>query len=150
MTPFEPKILAFLCNWCAYDGADSAGRARLDIPPNIREIRLMCSGQADVGLVLKAFDSGADGVMVLGCQPGDCHYKTGNHHALKRIALLKTVMKQSGVDESRVVLAWVSAGQGEQYAMLAWQMVETIRRLGPFSRPLQTPEGSNGQGGEAE
>ena len=134
MAAFEPKILAFLCNWCAYDGADSAGRARLDIPPNIREIRLMCSGQADVGLILKAFAAGADGVMVLGCQPGDCHYKTGNRHALKRIALLKTVLTQSGVDENRVMLAWVSAGQGQRYAMLARQMVETIRPLGPFGR----------------
>lgn len=134
MTVFEPKILAFLCNWCAYDGADSAGRARLDIPPNIREIRLMCSGQADVGLVLKAFASGADGVMVLGCQPGDCHYKTGNHHALKRITLLKAVLKQSGVHENRVVLDWVSAGQGERYAILIRQMVETIRLLGPMGK----------------
>jgi F420-non-reducing hydrogenase iron-sulfur subunit len=134
MAAFEPKILALLCNWCAYDGADSAGRARLDIPPNIREIRLMCSGQADVGLILKAFASGADGVMVLGCQPGDCHYKTGNHHALKRIALLRAVLKQSGVAESRVMLAWVSAGQGERYATLVRQMVETIRALGPFGK----------------
>ncbi|WP_319406321.1 hydrogenase iron-sulfur subunit [uncultured Desulfosarcina sp.] len=132
MTLFEPKIVALLCNWCAYDGADAAGRARLDIPPHVREVRVMCSGQVSPGMVLKAFEAGADGVIVLGCQPGDCHYKEGNLHALKRIVLLRSVLNPTPVDPQRLQLDWVSAGQGHRYAQVVRDMVKRITALGPL------------------
>jgi F420-non-reducing hydrogenase iron-sulfur subunit len=133
MNVFEPRIVALLCNWCAYDGADAAGRARLKIPPNVHEVRVMCSGQVDAGMILKAFESGADGVMVLGCQPGDCHYKAGNVHALKRMRLLQLVFKSTPIHPQRLRLDWVSAGQGERYARVVHEVVETIRALGPVA-----------------
>ena len=133
MTAYEPRIIAILCNWCAYDGADAAGRARLDLPVHVREVRVMCSGQVGPDMVLKAFENGADGVMVLGCQPGDCHYKEGNLHALKRIALLRSVLKATPVDTQRLQLDWVSAGQGQRYAQVVKDMVKTIRALGPLA-----------------
>jgi len=131
----KPKIVAFLCNWCAYDGADAAGRARLEIPSSVVEVRVMCSGQVDSGMVLSAFEAGAQGVMVLGCQPGDCHYKKGNVHAMKRMALLRAVLKPTRIDPQRLRLDWVSAGDGKRYARLAREMVDTIDRLEPASRP---------------
>lgn len=131
----KPKIVAFLCNWCAYDGADAAGRARLEIPSSVVEVRVMCSGQVDSGMVLSAFEAGAQGVMVLGCQPGDCHYKKGNLHAMKRMALLRAVLKPTRIDPQRLRLDWVSAGDGKRYARLAREMVDTIDRLEPASRP---------------
>ena len=136
MTVFEPRIVALLCNWCAYDGADAAGRARLDIPPQVREVRVMCSGQVDSGMVLSAFEAGAQGVMVLGCQPGDCHYKKGNVHAMKRMALLRAVLKPTRIDPRRLRLDWVSAGDGKRYTRVAREMVDTIEQLGPAT---QTP-----------
>ncbi len=146
MTIFEPRIIALLCNWCAYDGADAAGRARLDLSEHVREVRVMCSGQVGPDMVLKAFATGADGVMVLGCQPGDCHYKAGNLHALKRIALLRSVLKLTPVDPQRLLLDWVSAGQGPRYAQVVKEMVETIRALGPFAAG-NSPAGGMAHGG---
>lgn len=131
MNPFEPTIVALLCNWCAYDGADAAGRRRLATTPQVREVRVMCSGQVDPGMVLKAFEAGADGVMVLGCKPGDCHYKTGNRHALKRILLLQRLMAPTPLDPRRLCLDWVSAGEGERFRELLQEMVATLRALGP-------------------
>lgn len=131
MTAFEPKIVALLCNWCAYDGADAAGRARLDVPIQIREVRVLCSGQVDPAMVLKAFSTGADGVMVLGCKPGDCHYRSGNRQAQKRMRLLQAVMAATPIHPERLRLDWVSAGEGERYAQLAHAMVGQINRLGP-------------------
>jgi coenzyme F420-reducing hydrogenase delta subunit len=131
MMPFEPTIVALLCNWCAYDGADAAGRSRLDVPAQVREVRLMCSGQVDPAMVLKAFASGADGVMVLGCEPGDCHYQTGNRQALKRVRLLQAVMAATPIHPTRLRLDWVSAGEGKRYARIAHEMVAAIKRLGP-------------------
>ena len=128
-------IVAFLCHWCAYDGADAAGRARLEIPGAVREVRVMCSGQVEPGIVLKAFMEGADGVMVLGCRPGDCHYKEGNVHAQKRMALLRAVLDGSRVDPRRVRLDWVAAGDGENYARVAREMAAAIRELGPLPGP---------------
>ncbi len=133
MTTFEPKIIALLCNWCAYDGADAAGRARLEIPPQVQAVRVMCSGQVSPGMVLKAFEAGADGVIVLGCQPGDCHYKEGNRHALKRMALLQAVLEPTHIRPQRLRLDWVSAGHGERYARVVHDMVETLRSLGPVT-----------------
>ena len=127
----KPLIVAFLCNWCAYDGADAAGRARLEIPSGVREIRVMCSGQVDPGIILKAFETGADGVLVLGCQPGDCHYRNGNHHALKRITLLHTVLAPTPIHPKQIRLDWVSAGQGDRYAQVVNEMVATIKKLRP-------------------
>lgn len=129
---FEPKIIAFLCNWCSYEGADAAGRARLECPANVRAVRVMCSGRTDPDFILEAFRMGADGVLVLGCPPGNCHYKNGNIQTLKRLTLLKKVLGQYGVDEKRLVLDWVSAGEGEKYAGVVRNMVEKIRKLGPL------------------
>ena len=129
--PFEPKIVALLCHWCAYDGADAAGRARLDIPPQVREVHMMCSGQVAPGMVLKAFEAGADGVMILGCQPGDCHYREGSQHALKRTLLLQSVLGPTDIAPQRLRLDWISAGKGQRYAQVVREMVETIRKLGP-------------------
>ncbi|BBO76261.1 hypothetical protein DSCW_36780 [Desulfosarcina widdelii] len=136
MGMYKPKIVAFLCNWCAYDGADAAGRARLEIPSAVVEVRVMCSGQVDSGMVLNAFEAGAQGVMVLGCQPGDCHYKKGNLNAMKRMALLRAVLKPTRIDPRRLRLDWVSAGDGKRYARVAREMVDTIEQLGPAT---QTP-----------
>lgn len=132
MNPIDLKIIALLCHWCAYDGADAAGRSRLDVPSQVREVRVRCSGQVDPAMVLKAFASGADGVMVLGCKPGDCHYKTGNHQALKRMRLLQAVMAATPIDPRRLRLDWVSAGEGDRYARLAHEMVSQIKALGPI------------------
>ena len=146
MTRFEPRIIALLCNWCAYDGADAAGRARLDIPPQVREVRVMCSGQVAPGMILDAFEAGADGVMVLGCEPGDCHYKEGNRHALKRMLLLQAVLKPTRFNPQRLRLDWVSAGHGRHYARVVHEMVETIRELGPVAAGrVDTGDGEHGE-----
>ena len=133
MTAFEPRIIALLCNWCAYDGADTAGRARLDIPANVCEVRVRCSGQVDAGMVLKAFAAGAHGVLVLGCRPGNCHYKTGNVHARRRMGLLQAVLGPSRIQPQRLRLDWVSAGQGERYAELVQEMAAALKSLGPIT-----------------
>ena len=131
MKSLDLKIIALLCHWCAYDSADAAGRSRQDVPPQIREVRVMCSGQVDPAMVLKAFAAGADGVMVLGCKPGDCHYRTGNHQALKRMRLLQQVMAATPIHPQRLRLDWVSAGEGDRYARLAQEMVSQVKALGP-------------------
>lgn len=145
MTHVEPTIVALLCNWCAYDGADAAGRARLAIPPQVREVRVACSGQVAPDMILKAFAAGADGVMVLGCRPGDCHYKTGNSHARKRTRLLQAVLAATPVDPRRVVLGWVSAGDGAAYARLTETMVATLRDIGPLPGGPPQPTTENGE-----
>ena len=137
MTRFHPKIIAFLCRWCAYEGADAAGRARLAVPPNIREIRVMCSGQVGPDMILKAFGAGADGVLILGCEPGDCHYREGNLHAIRRSLLFQAVLEHTPLDKRRIRLDWVSAGQGERYVQVADAMVETVRALGPLKTGFQ-------------
>jgi F420-non-reducing hydrogenase iron-sulfur subunit len=128
----EPKIVSFLCNWCSYEGADKAGGARLNYPANIRIIRVMCSGRVDPELVIQALKEGASGVLILGCHPGDCHYKAGNYKALRRAHLLKKTLKQLGIEEERVRLDWVAAGEGERFAKVANEMTETIKNLGPL------------------
>ena len=109
---FEPKIIAFLCNWCTYTGADLAGTSRLQYPPNVRIIRMMCSGAVDPVYVLKPLLDGADGVLIGGCHPGDCHYQTGNYKERRRLAILKATLEQVGMDEDRVWLRWISASEG--------------------------------------
>ena len=133
MNQFEPKIIGFLCNWCSYSGADSAGRAQKEIPANFKVIRVMCSGRIDPQFVMKAFHEGADGVFILGCHPGDCHYKEGNYKALRRFELLKRVVKDFGIEDGRLRLDWVSASEGEKYVQVVQEMVETVRQLGPLT-----------------
>ena len=129
---FEPKILSFLCNWCAYAGADLAGISRFQYPPNTRVIRVMCSGRVDPVFIPKAFLAGYDGVMILGCHPGDCHYLTGNYQAEKKINLTRKLLNMAGIDSERLLLDWVSAGEGERFSQVVRQFIEKIRTLGPF------------------
>lgn len=131
---FEPKIVAFLCNWCSYGGADQAGADKRVVPANVRVMRVMCSGRVDPQFILEALDEGADGVMVLGCHPGDCHYKEGNYNARRRHLLLERLMEQFGVHQDRVYLDWVSAAEGEKFARVTNEMVERIKKIGPFPR----------------
>ncbi|NOR16747.1 hydrogenase iron-sulfur subunit [candidate division WOR-3 bacterium] len=128
----EPTIVSFLCNWCSYEGADKAGGARMNYPANIRIVRVMCSGRVDPELVIQALKEGASGVLILGCHPGDCHYKKGNYKALRRAYLLKKTLKQLGIEEERVRLDWVAAGEGERFAEIANEMAETMKNLGPL------------------
>jgi F420-non-reducing hydrogenase iron-sulfur subunit len=129
---FEPKIVGFLCNWCSYAGADAAGSARKTYPPNVGVIRVMCSGRVDPQFVLKAFQYGADGVMILGCHPGDCHYKEGNYKALRRFHLLKKMLSQFGIDEKRLRLDCVSASEADKFVETINDMVKTVKALGPL------------------
>ncbi len=128
---FEPKIIAFLCTWCSYTGADSAGIARIKSPANIRAIRVPCSGRVSPELVMRAFDQGADGVMVLGCHIGECHYDTGNHRAAKRLPILHSLLTFTGLEPDRLRLDWVSASEGERFARIATEFSDSIRGLGP-------------------
>jgi len=133
---FEPKIIAFLCNWCTYAGADLAGTSRIQYPTNIRVIRLMCSGSLDSTYVLRALMEGADGVLIGGCHPGDCHYMSGNFKARRRVAVLKSVLKDTGFEPERVWLRWISASEGAYFADTVKELVEHISKLGP--NPLQS------------
>ena len=128
---FEPKIVAFLCNWCSYTGADLAGTSRMKYAHNIRIIRVMCSGRVDPTFVLKAFREGADGVLICGCHPGDCHYHEGNYRCLRRYHLMQKYIQQMGIESDRLRLEWVSASEGKQFADLVDEMTEQVRKLGP-------------------
>jgi F420-non-reducing hydrogenase iron-sulfur subunit len=130
---FEPKIVGFLCKWCAYTGADLAGTSRIKYPPNVTPIRVMCSGRVDPVLVMKSLASGADGVLVAGCHPGDCHYTSGNMKTIRRFKLLHKMLEQFGVERDRVRLEWVSASEGEKYAEVVENMTTTLRALGPLN-----------------
>jgi F420-non-reducing hydrogenase iron-sulfur subunit len=134
MTTFEPRIVAFLCNWCSYAGADKAGAAQIAYPANVRAIRVMCTGRIDAQFVLKALEQGADGVLILGCHPGDCHYKEQNYRAVQRHRILLRMLAPFGVPAERCRLGFVSAAEGAEFAALVRDMVETLRRLGP-ARP---------------
>ncbi len=131
MDDFEPKILGFVCNWCTYAGADLAGTSRIQYPPNIRMVRLMCSGSVDPLYVLKSLLEGADGVLIGGCHPGDCHYTNGNYKARRRITVLKSILRQIGLEEERVVLRWISASEGKRFADTVTEMVERLKGIGP-------------------
>jgi coenzyme F420-reducing hydrogenase delta subunit len=143
-TEFEPKIVGFLCNWCSYAGADLAGVSRFQYPPNLRVIRVMCSGRVDPPLVVRAFSRGVDGVMILGCHPGDCHYATGNYYARNRAQVLAQLFKSVGLDAGRFMLDWVSAGEGERFASLVSSFTEQVRTLGPSGTEL-SPFGEGGK-----
>ncbi len=129
---FEPVIVGFLCNWCSYRAADLAGTARMKYAPNMRAIRVMCSGRVDPQFVLKALREGADGVMIAGCHPGECHYVEGNIKALRRYVLLKRMLKQWGIEAERVQLVWASASEGNLLAAAVDHMTEELRALGPL------------------
>ena len=132
MSPkFEPRIVSFLCNWCAYTGADLAGTSRMKYAANVRIIRVMCSGRVDPTFVLKAFREGADGVLICGCHPGDCHYHEGNYRCLRRYHLLQKYLQQMGIEPNRLRLEWISASEGKQFAELVDEMTEQVRQLGP-------------------
>lgn len=128
---FEPTIVSFLCNWCSYTGADLAGTSRIPYAPNLRTIRIMCSGRIEPTFVLKSFREGADGVLMCGCHPGDCHYQEGNYKCLRRYHLLQKYIQQMGIKKERIRLEWISASEGKQFAALANEFTETIRQLGP-------------------
>jgi F420-non-reducing hydrogenase iron-sulfur subunit len=131
MDKFEPKIVAFFCNWCSYAAADLAGTSRMQYPPNVRTIRVMCSGRVSDFLILKAFAMGADGVLVGGCHPGDCHYIKGNLSARRRVAGLKPFLKAIGISSDRLRLQWIGASEGKKMADTMSNFTETIRKLGP-------------------
>ncbi len=128
---FEPLIISFCCNWCSYAGADLAGVSRIQYPPNVRIIRVMCSGMVHPNLVIDALTKGADGVLVCGCHPGDCHYQTGNLTAQKRAEAIKLMLQDFGIEEDRFRLEWVSASEGQRFAYVMKEMTETVRKLGP-------------------
>ena len=128
---FRPTIVAFLCNWCAYTGADLAGTSRLHYAPNIRIIRIMCSGRVEPTFILKAFQQGTDGVLICGCHPGDCHYQEGNYKCLRRFKLLQKYIVQMGIEKERLQLEWISASEGKQFAELVDNMTKTLLVLGP-------------------
>lgn len=132
MCDFKPTIVAFVCNWCSYAGADKAGEQKLDYPANIKLIRVMCSGRVDPQFVMDALRKGASGVMVLGCHPGDCHYRSGNIKAMKRFKLLTRVLGQFGIDRRRMRLDWVAAGEAERFREIANEMATAIQELGPL------------------
>jgi len=128
---FEPLIVGFCCNWCSYAAADLAGVSRMQYDPNIRIIRVMCSGRVDPAFILKALEVGADGVLIAGCHPGDCHYMAGNYKAARRIWLLKKMLDQFGIEGERVRLEWVSASEGSKFAEVVNDFTQTIKELGP-------------------
>jgi F420-non-reducing hydrogenase iron-sulfur subunit len=138
MTDFEPKIVAFLCNWCSYRGADLAGTSRIKCAANVRAIRVMCSGRVEPAFILRAFELGADGVLVLGCHPGDCHYAEGNYKALRRMELLKRMLLQLGIEEDRFRLDWVSASEGDRFSHVVNDITEKVRALGPYKAKEET------------
>jgi F420-non-reducing hydrogenase iron-sulfur subunit len=134
---FEPRIVAFLCNWCSYAGADNAGVGRIPSPPNILPVRVMCSGRVSPEMVLRAFRAGADGVLVLGCHIGDCHYDSGNHRTAKRMPVLRRLLGYIGIEPERLRLDWVSAAEGGKFAQVTAEFTETIRELGPAKQVME-------------
>jgi F420-non-reducing hydrogenase iron-sulfur subunit len=131
MSDFEPNIIGFLCNWCSYAGADLAGTSRIKYPPNIKSIRVMCSGRVDSVLILEALKKGADGVLIAGCHPGDCHYQSGNYKTNRRIKLLKKLLSDMGVEPERVRFEYISASEGQKFAAVVTDFVDVLKKLGP-------------------
>ena len=129
---WEPMIVAFVCNWCTYTGADLAGTSRLAQKPNARLIRVPCTGRIDPLFIIKAFETGADGVLVSGCHPADCHYDTGNYHARRRWTLFRSLLELVGIDDTRLHFSWVSASEGRKWVTVVDEVVEAARRQGPF------------------
>ncbi len=134
---FEPRIVAFLCNWCSYAGADNAGVGRIPSPPNVLPVRVMCSGRVSPEMVMRAFRAGADGVLVLGCHIGDCHYDSGNHRTAKRMPVLRRLLGYIGIEPERLRLDWVSAAEGNKFAQVTAEFTEAIRELGPAKQVME-------------
>jgi F420-non-reducing hydrogenase iron-sulfur subunit len=137
---WEPKILAFLCNWCSYAGADLAGVSRIQYPPNVRIIRVPCSGRVNPAFLLRGLQDGADGVLVSGCHPGDCHYLSGNLAARRKFALVKELLNYAGIEPERVQFTWVSASEGGRFAAIVQKVVEQVRKLGPNRKLVKSYE----------
>lgn len=131
MKEFEPNIIGFLCNWCSYAGADLAGTSRIKYPPNIKSIRVMCSGRVDPVFILEALKKGADGVLVAGCHPGDCHYQSGNYKTNRRIKLLKKLLDEMGIEPGRVRFEYISASEGQKFAQVVTEFVDELKKIGP-------------------
>jgi F420-non-reducing hydrogenase iron-sulfur subunit len=139
--PFEPRIVAFFCTWCTYTAADLAGTSRMRYAPNVRVVRLMCSGRVDPQFVLAAFRHGADGVLIGGCHPGDCHYAQGNYNAWRRFELLRALLVEMGIERERLRLEWISASEGERVQRVCNEITEQVRRLGPLClSPVSQPQ----------
>lgn len=139
---FEPKVVAFVCNWCTYTGADLAGTSRLKMDPNVRVIRLNCSSRVNPLFIIKAFERGADGVIVSGCHTGDCHYSTGNYYTRRRAAILRDLLDFMGVDTRRVTFSWVSASEGGKWRKVVNETTARVKELGPLTEYRQQ-EGTN-------
>jgi coenzyme F420-reducing hydrogenase delta subunit len=138
-TAFEPKIIAFFCNWCTYGAADMAGVSRMQYPPSIRVIRLPCSGRVSPQMILSALRSGADGVWVSGCHPGDCHYISGNYYGRRKFLLFEKLLTHMGVEPGRVQFSWISSAEAPKLAQTAIEVTETIRALGPARLFVKQP-----------
>jgi F420-non-reducing hydrogenase iron-sulfur subunit len=134
--PFEPRIVAFFCTWCTYTAADLAGISRMTYEPNVRVVRLMCSGRLDPQFVLAAFRNGADGVLIGGCHPGDCHYQEGNYKARRRFELLQRMLTELGIEPERLRLEWISAAEGDKVRVVCNEMTAQLRALGPLRLEL--------------
>ncbi len=143
---WEPRIVGFLCYWCSYTGADGAGTARMKYAPNVDIVKVMCSGRIDPELITMAFSRGADGVMVLGCHIGDCHYVSGNHKTMVRMPLVRRLLSGLGIEPERFRHEWVSAAEGEKFSRLVTEMTEQVRALGPLNWPLRMRERGVGHG----
>lgn len=137
----EPKILAFLCNWCSYAGADLAGVSRIQYPPNVRVIRVPCSSRINPFFIVKALQQGIDGVLVAGCHPGDCHYISGNYVARRKFAIIKSFLEYIGIEKDRVQFTWISAAEGLRFAEVIKEVTEKVRHLGPITKPVKTRRG---------
>ena len=135
---FEPVIVGFLCQWCSYTGADLAGTSRLEYPASLRTLRVMCSGRVDPTFVVAALADGADGVLIAGCHPGDCHYSEGNYRAMRRYPLLLQMLDQFGIERRRVRLEWISASEGDKFAQVVREMTEQLKALGPLNWKIRT------------
>lgn len=131
---FEPNIVAFLCNWCSYAGADLAGTSRIQYPANLKTIRVMCSGRVNPMFIVNALQQGADGVLISGCHPGDCHYMHGNYYARRRFMLMRDFLEYMGIEPERVRMSWVSASEGVKYQEVVEQVVEGVRKIGPMDK----------------
>ena len=141
--PFEPRIVAFLCRWCSYAGADLAGVSRLEYPPNVVPMRVNCSGRVDADMVLTAIEKGADGVLIGGCHPGDCHYVSGTYKTRRRVALIQRALSEIGIDPRRVRLEWISASEGNKFQQTMTEFTQQIKDLGPSPVPAAAAEATS-------
>jgi coenzyme F420-reducing hydrogenase delta subunit len=131
MSEFEPKIVAFLCNWCSYAGADLAGTSRMEYPANVKAIKVMCSGRINPMFIVNALQEGADGVLISGCHPGDCHYTQGNYFARRRFQIIRRILEYVGIHPNRVRMSWVSAAEGKKFTEVIKEVVEDVKKIGP-------------------